>query len=73
MKVGFQGQIKVGQCLGLNTLGGIHEQHSTLAGGQGARDLVSEVHMARRVDHVQDIGLSDIRVASRSMSMRSRY
>ena len=63
MKVGIQSQIEVGQRLSLNTLRGIHQKHSTLAGGQGARDLVSKVHMARRVDHVQDIGLSGIRVA----------
>ncbi len=49
-------QIEVRQRLGLDALGGVHEQDRTLAGSQRSRYLVGEVHMARRVDHVQAVG-----------------
>ena len=56
-----QGQVGIGQGLGLYALGGIHHQHRTLAGGQGAGDLIIEVHMARGVNEVQGIGLAVFR------------
>ena len=56
-----QGQVGIGQGLGLYALGGIHHQHRTLTGGQGAGDLIIEVHMARGVDEVQGIGLAVFR------------
>ena len=46
------GEIGVGQRLGLDALRGIHDEHGALAGGQRPGDLVVEVHMARRVDEV---------------------
>jgi hypothetical protein len=54
----FQGQIEVGQGLGLHTLAGIDEKQGTFAGGQGPGNFVGEVHMARGVDQVQKIGRS---------------
>ena len=57
-----QGQVGVGQGLGLHALGGVHHQHGALTGGQGAGDLVVEVHMARGVDEVQGIGLAVFRL-----------
>ena len=51
------GQVGVGQGLGLDALGGVDHQDCALAGGQAAGNLVIEVHMARGVDQVEDIGL----------------
>ena len=51
------GEVGVGQRLGLDALGGVHHQHRALAGAEAAGDLIVEVHMARRVDEVQGIGL----------------
>ena len=57
LQVVLQGQEGVGQGLGLDALGGVHDEHRALAGGQGAAHLIVEVHVARRVDQVQLIGL----------------
>ena len=54
----LNGQIGVGQGLGLHPLGGIHHQDGPLAGGQGAGDLIVKVHVARGVNEVQGIGLA---------------
>ena len=53
-----QGEVGVGQGLGLNALAGVHDEDGPLAGGQRAADLVVEVHVARGVDEVQGIGLA---------------
>jgi hypothetical protein len=58
LQVVLHGQVGVGQGLGLHTLGGVHHQHRALAGGQGAGDLVVEVHVARRVDEVELVDLA---------------
>ena len=55
LQVVLEGHIGVGQGLRLDPLAGIHHQHRALAGGQGAADLVAEVHMARGVDQVEFI------------------
>ena len=57
LQIVLQGQVGVGQGLGLDALGGVHHQHRPLAGGQGAGDLVVEVHMARGVNEVELIVL----------------
>ena len=49
--------VAVGQGLGLDALAGVDEQHGALAGRQGARDLVAEVHVARGVDQLEDVAL----------------
>ena len=57
LQAGVNGQVGVGQGLGLHALGGVHHQHRTLAGSQGTGDLIVEVHMARGVNQIQVIGL----------------
>jgi len=54
----LQRQEVVGDGLGFYPLGGIDDEDGGLAGGEGSADLVGEVHMARGVDEVQDIGLA---------------
>ena len=49
---GVNGEIGVGQGLGLHALGGVHYQHRAFAGGKRPGDLVVKVHMARGVDEV---------------------
>ena len=51
----IQGQIDVGQSLGLHALGGVHHQQGPVARGQRARNLVVEVHVAGGVDEVEDV------------------
>ena len=55
MEVGLQGQVQIGERLGLDALGRIHQQDRALAGRQGARDLVGEVHVPRGIDHVENV------------------
>ena len=52
-QVVLQGNVDVGQGLGLNALAGIHHQQHPLAGAQAPRDLVAEVHVAGSIDEVQ--------------------
>ena len=61
-QVVIQGQVGIGQGLGLYPLGGVHHQHRPLAGGQGPGDLIIEVHMARGVDEVQGVDLPVLRL-----------
>ena len=58
----LQGQKGVGQSLGFDALGGVHDQHCALAGGQAAADLIVEVHVARGIDQVELIGLAVLRL-----------
>ena len=51
-------KIKVGDCLSLDTLGRIDYEQRSLAGCDGARHLVREVHVARSVDKVKSVLLS---------------
>ena len=51
----IQGQIHIGQGLGLNPLGRVHHQYSPVAGGQRTADLIIEIHMPRGVNQVEDI------------------
>ncbi len=50
-----QGQVDVGQGLGLDPLGGVDDQDRALAGLQAAADLVAEVDVAGRVDQVEAV------------------
>ena len=61
LQPGVHRQVGVGQCLGLNALGGVHHQHRPLAGGQGPGHLVVEVHVSRGVDEVEHIVLPVLR------------
>ena len=58
LQVVLQGHVGVGEGLGLNALRGVHDEDRALTGGQTAADLVGEVHMARRVDEVELVGLA---------------
>ncbi len=55
LQVVLEGEIEIGQGLGLDALRGVDQQYRALAGGQAAANLVGEVDVARRVDHVQDM------------------
>ena len=54
-QVVLEGEIEVGDGLGLDALRGVDHEECALAGGDGAADLVAEVHVPRRVDEVQRI------------------
>ena len=58
LQVVVQGQVYIGQGLGLDALGGVHHQDCSVAGSQGTGHLVVEVHVSRSVDEVEDILLS---------------
>ena len=49
-----QGQVYIGQGLGLDALHRVH-QYGNVAGCQGAADFIVEVHMSRGVCQVRDI------------------
>ena len=49
----LQCEVYVGEGLRLDALGGIHDQDGALTRCERARDLVSEIHVARRVDQVE--------------------
>ena len=48
-------EIGVGDRLRLDALGGVHDQDRSLARGQTAADLVREIHVAGRVDQVDEV------------------
>ena len=56
------GLIDVGQCLGLNPLGGVDNQQGALTGGQRTAHLIGKVNMARRIHQIERIGLSVVRL-----------
>ena len=48
----------VGDRLGFHALGRVDQQHRSFAGGEGARDFVGEVDVARGVDEIEDVLLT---------------
>ena len=58
LEVAVDREIRVGQRLRLDALGGVDEQQRAFAGGQRPRHLVREVDVAGRVDQVEDVGLA---------------
>ena len=46
-------EVEIGERLRLDSLGGVDEQDGPLARGEASRDLVGEVDVAGRVDHVE--------------------
>ena len=54
-EVVVDGQVGVGQGLGLDPLGGVDDEEGPVAGGQAPRDLVGEIDVAGGVDQVEDI------------------
>ena len=57
LEIVLERQVAVGERLGLDALGGVDDEHDTLAGGEAAADLVAEVDVAGRVDQVEDVAL----------------
>ena len=57
-----RGEVRVREGLGLDPLARVHHQERPLAGGERARDLVGEVHVAGRVDEVEDVVLPVLRL-----------
>ena len=57
-KAVIDSQVGVGQRLRLHTLGCVHNQQRAFARGKRARNLVAEIHMARRVNEVELIDLA---------------
>ena len=55
-------QVDVGHGLGLDALGGVDDQQRPFARAQAARDFIGEIHVARRVDQVQLVGLPVLRL-----------
>ncbi len=62
LEPGVQRQEKIGQGLGLDSLGGVHHQDGPLAGIERAGDLVGEVHVPRGVDQVEFVLLAIARL-----------
>ncbi len=57
----IDGEVGVGEGLGLDALGGIHHQQSAFAGSQRAGDFVAEVDVAGGVDEIELIDLAVLR------------
>ena len=57
LEVVLDRQVCVRECLGLDSLSGVDDEQCSLAGLQGAGNLVGEVDVARRVDQVELVAL----------------
>ena len=55
VQIVVQGQVHVGQSLGLDALGGVHYQDRAVAGRQASGHLVVKVNVSRSVDQVENI------------------
>ena len=62
LEAGVHREVRVGEGLRLDPLARVHHQQRALAGGQRARHLVGEVHVARGVDEVEDVVLPVLRL-----------
>ncbi len=60
LQIVFHRGVGVGDRLGFDALKGVDQQQGTLAAGQRARDLVMEVHVARRVNQIQLVRLAAV-------------
>src|SRR5690606_19527222 len=67
----LDGGVAIGHGLGLDALAGIHHQNRTLAGRQGAADLIGEVDVPRGINEVQLVSLTVLRgiVQGHAMSL----
>jgi len=85
LEAGVRGEVSVREGLGLDALARVHHEERPLARGERARDLVGEVHVAGRVDQVEDVVVPVLRLVleahgvllivmprSRSRSIESR-
>ena len=57
LEVVLEREVRVGECLRLDALRRVDDEQRALARLQRARDLVGEVHVARRVDEVELVAL----------------
>ena len=82
LEVVLEGEVAVGQRLGLDALGRVDEQDDALARGERAGHLVAEVDVAGRVDQVEHVVAARrartdwsliVMPRSRSRSIESRY
>ena len=55
VQIVIQGQVYVGQRLGLDSLGGVHHQDRAVTGGKASGYLVIEIHMSWSVNQVKNI------------------
>jgi hypothetical protein len=53
LQAGVHGEKQVAERLRLDALRGVDHQDRTLAGGERSRDLIGEIHVARRVDEIE--------------------
>jgi hypothetical protein len=54
----FHGKVKIGDSLGLYTLGSIDKEKNTLAGSQGTGDFIGKVNMPWRIYEIKAVCLS---------------
>ncbi len=57
----FDGEVRVGQRLGLHPLRGVHDEERPFASREASRDLVRKIDVPRRIDEVQDVALPVLR------------
>ena len=57
LEVVLEGEVAVGQGLGLDALRGVDDEDDTLTRGEGPAHLVAEVDVAGRVDQVEDVAV----------------
>ena len=61
-----EGEVDVGERLGLDPLGRVDDEDRALAGLEAVADLVGEVDVAGRVDQVQAVGLAVVAPCTRA-------
>ena len=62
LQVMVQGQIYIGQGLGLHALGGIHHQDSAVAGSEASGNFIIKVHVSGGINQIQDIFIAILRL-----------
>ena len=59
-------EVGIGQRLRLHALRRIDHEDGTVARGKAARNLIVEIHMSRRIDQIENIFLSIVRMVNRT-------
>ena len=57
----IDGEIRISEGLGFDSLGGVDDEERAFAGGERARDFVREIHVAWGVDQVELVSLAVLR------------
>ena len=68
-QVMLHGDIDIRQCLCLDSLCSIYNQHRSFAGGQGTRNLVGEVYMSGRIDEIQSVDFTIVSLVVQTDSL----